>query len=71
MIYLRSRQLPKDLPPQVAAREADEADQQCILAHIGEYCKLFDLDAEEIMQANFYVLTPNTQNPYHRLYTYN
>ena len=29
------------------------------------------LDAEKLLDANFFVLTPNTANPYQRMYTNN
>ena len=36
-----------------------------------EYCEKFALDAEKLLDANFFVLTPNTANPYQRMYTNN
>lgn len=70
-MFLRMDELPFDLPPQVCSKKADEQDLEEVKPLLEEYCKLFGTDLEKILDANFYVLTPNTANPYKALYTQN
>ncbi|MDR0920038.1 MAG: glutamate synthase [Oscillospiraceae bacterium] len=70
-IYLRCDKEPKNLPKQVAIRTADEADKDQIKDYIAEYSQKFDLNADEILSSNFYVLSANSKNPYKQLYTHN
>lgn len=69
-IFLRCDNLPRDLPEQVVAQTAMEEDLKEISAPIEEFCKAFSLDKDAVMQQHFFVLTPNTSNPYKQLYTY-
>lgn len=68
-IILRSDTLPRDLPAQVMYKSADEEDKKEIASLIEEYAGLFDIDMEEILEGNFFILTPNSTRPYKRLYT--
>ncbi|MGE5605028.1 MAG: glutamate synthase [Bacteroidota bacterium] len=70
-IYLRCEQLPKDLPRQVVAEKATEKDLAEIRLYLEEFCKFFGENIEDIYLKTFYVLTPNTKNPYKQLYTRN
>lgn len=70
-IYLRTNHLPCDLPKQVKASEASQEDLDEILTYINEYCEKFSVDKNEILNSKFYVLTPDTKNPYKQLYTAN
>ena len=70
-MFLRCNKLPEDLPPQVQAAEATSDDLAEITPAIDKFCKLFKEDERAIKDSTFYVLTPNTANPYKRLYTYN
>lgn len=67
-IVLRSSHLPADLPPQVSAYPAGTEDLLGIAPYVEEYCREFDTDAGEIFSGRFFVLTPNTKNPYKQLY---
>jgi glutamate synthase domain-containing protein 3 len=66
-IFLRCDELPQGLPAQVEARRADIAE---IAPCLDEYCGLFGLDGAALKGQTFYVLTPNTKNPYKQLYTH-
>ena len=68
-IYLRTTVLPPALPEQVAVRVADKKDMEVIRSDVEDFCAEFGGDAEKILSDSFYVLTPNTKNPYKRLYT--
>lgn len=71
-IFLRTEaEMPYDLPEQVIARPATDADKQEIAAYVSKYAEAFDENAEALMQDSFWVLEPNTSNPYKRLYVTN
>lgn len=68
-IYLRCETLPPDLPEQVLAAPAEEADLGELRPLLEEFCAAFGEDPDGLLQSRFYVLRPNARNPYHRLYT--
>ena len=70
-IFLRTETLPQDLPAQVKAAEAEENDMAEIDEYISEFCGKFGIDKDEVINSRFYVLTPDTKNPYKQLYTAN
>ena len=70
-MYLRSDCSDVDFPEQVTARPADEADLAELEGSLSEYCTIFGYDPEEILSAPFTVVTPNTANPYVRMYVAN
>lgn len=70
-IYLRTDTLPADLPAQVIAAKATTKDLEDIDKDLTAYCREFNLNKPEILAHNFFVLTPNTKNPYKQLYTVN
>ncbi len=51
-------------------KTATKENLEEISLSIDEFCRVFSLDKEAVMQQHFFVLTPNTSNPYKRLYTY-
>ena len=67
-IYLRTDSLPKDLPAQVKTARATEEDLKEIEKYISEFCKRFKIAEEEVYSRGFFVLTPNSANPYKKLY---
>lgn len=70
-IYLRCDTVPHDLPAQVEARPARAADMEEIEGDLRKFCRLFGRDYALIVKHPFFVLTPNTKNPYKQLYTTN
>ncbi|WOC31551.1 MULTISPECIES: GltB/FmdC/FwdC-like GXGXG domain-containing protein [Caproicibacterium] len=70
-MFLRTTQLPADLPEQVKAEKASEADLEEIRPLLQEFCEKFGENLEEVLSAPFFVLTPDTANPYKALYTRN
>lgn len=68
-IFLRCDELPFDLPPQVTARKATKKDLSEIEEYISEYIDKFGGDNNVIMKKNFFVLTPDSKNPYKQFYT--
>ncbi len=70
-MYLRCRELPKKLPGQIVAEKATAEDMAQIDEELDAFCRIFRKQKEEILAEPFYVLTPNTKNPYKQLYTAN
>ena len=70
-IYLRCKTLPGDLPSQVDAKVASKGELSFIEPDVRAFCEAFGYDAEKILSDRFYLLTPDTKNPYKQLYTYN
>lgn len=70
-IYLRTQTPPDDLPLQVRCEPAFEKDMRNIRGYIGEYCRLFNADEASVLSSPFYVLRPDSANPYKRLYVMN
>lgn len=70
-IFLRSKCSDVTFPAQVAARPANEQDLDELRDKLADYCKIFDLDLEEVMNAPFTVVTPDSKNPYKQMYVAN
>ena len=58
-------------PDQVTARAATEDDLNDIDQYLSEFCRLFDVNKDELMDSPFTVVTPDSKNPYKRLYVPN
>ena len=69
-IVVRSREMPTGLPPQLAVREASADDMAQIETCLASFCEAFGRKREELDTLPFFVLTPNSKNPYKQLYTY-
>ena len=59
------------LPPQVKCEKASQSDIEAIKGHLTAYAKAFSLDENGLLQDEYFVLTPDSTNPYKRLYTVN
>jgi glutamate synthase domain-containing protein 3 len=70
-MYLRTDKLPDGLPKQVHAAQAVAEDLKILEPYLNEYCGLFSLNAAAILKESFYLLTPDSQNPYKQLYVNN
>ena len=70
-MFLRCVGLPADLPPQVSAAPATAEDMAEIDAYLNEFCAAFSIDRQSLSDRPFYVLRPNSSNPYQSLYTFN
>lgn len=72
VMYLRCEELPHRLPAQVSAVKNKGADIPELKTVLDDYCSYFpEFNAEELLSDNFFVLTPNTENPYKQMYTDN
>lgn len=70
VMLLRCTALPADLPRQVVARRAEAADLEAVDGPLSDYCAVFGLDKTSLLKDNFYILQPNSANPYKQLYCY-
>lgn len=70
-IFLRSDEAPTGLPNSVLAREALMEDMAEIEALVEQYCDEFGAVKEEILGGRFYVVYPDTANPYKELFVAN
>ncbi|MCI8623426.1 MAG: glutamate synthase [Provencibacterium sp.] len=70
-IFLRQKEPPADLPQQVVARRAEGEDRQVLLPLMEEFERYFGRLKAPVDPGDFWVLTPNTKNPYRKLYTSN
>ena len=71
-IYLRCKALPHKIPEQVCAQKIRGCDDRELSDIVKDYCGHFEcMNPDELLDADFYMLTPNSENPYHRMYTDN
>ena len=70
-IYIRSTIKPVGLPTQVCCKEASEEDIEKIRKNIEEFSEYFGYNAKMLLGSRFFILTPNSQNPYKQLYVNN
>lgn len=70
-MFLRGDLTGIKFPSQVTARPADCKDLKLIEQHVSEYCSLFGYDIEEVLNAPFTVITPDSKNPYKQMYVAN
>lgn len=71
-IYLRCARLPHNIPKQVRAEKLRGSDDSELKEIISDYCGYFkEMNAAKLVDADFFKLTPDTDNPYKRMYTDN
>lgn len=70
-IFLRQPEPPEGLPEQVAVRRAAEEDAPVLRPLLEAFERYFGKTGRDLRPAAFWVLTPNTANPYRKLYTSN
>lgn len=70
-MFLRSDCRSIVFPAQVTARKALPEDLKEIRDDVGEFCGLFGYDYNEIMGAEFTLVTPDSKNPYKQMYVQN
>ncbi len=68
-IYLRTN-CPPVVGDQLLLRQAEATDMRLIERPVADYCALFDVACESLAGVPFWVITPNTANPYKQLYTF-
>lgn len=72
VMYLRCDNIPRSLPRQIATERKWGADIAELCELVRDWCNYFpEYDAEKLLAHNFFVLTPNSANPYKQMYTNN
>ena len=70
-MFLRSDCKNIKFPSQVNVCTATDEDKQEIRKYISEFCDKFGYDVDEIMDAQFTAIIPDTKNPYKQMYVAN
>ncbi len=70
-MYLRGDCSDVLFPDQVTVNAATEQDMDEIGGCIREFCEAFGLDAVQVLDAPFTVITPDSKNPYKQMYVAN
>ncbi len=70
-IFIRADRLCVPLSEQINAAPAGESELSELAPHIDEFCKAFAISPSLIYSKPFFVLTPNSANPYKQLYIQN
>ena len=70
-MFLRSDCKDVTFPSQVTARPVDKSDMEELKVYVSEYCDLFGYDMNQVMDAPFTVVTPDSKNPYKQMYVTN
>jgi glutamate synthase domain-containing protein 3 len=70
-MFLRSDCRNIRFPGNVTVRVADTNDMNEIKGHIFEFCEMFDLKKDEILNHTFTLVIPDTKNPYKQMYVAN
>lgn len=70
-ILVRADRLCVRLSNQIESRRAADEDMVLAAPYIKEYCGCFGIPEEAVYNKGFFVLTPNSSNPYKQLYIQN
>ncbi|MBO4251989.1 MAG: hypothetical protein J5911_04965 [Clostridia bacterium] len=70
-MFLRGECKCINFPKNVHAKPADQEDLAEIIPYIKEFCVHFNADEKEILNSEFTVITPDSNNPYKQMYVAN
>ena len=70
-ILVRAESLDTVLPEQIKCRRAKKEELDEFTPYIKEYAEVFGTDMQALMTGDFFLLEPDSSNPYKRLYTNN
>lgn len=70
-IFLRCKQIPENLPPQVKTQPILEQEKKELEYLVKQYSSTFGYDAQQILKEDFLLLTADSKNPYKQYYTAN
>ncbi len=72
VMYLRCDELPHRIPEQIRRERRHGSELPELKAILEDYCACFPCyDAEKLLAGNFFVLTPDSENPYKQMYVNN
>lgn len=70
-MFLRSKCEDVTFPAQVNVKPADEEDLNELRSLLPDYCEKFGLKLDEVLDAPFTVVSPDSGNPYRQMYVAN
>ena len=70
-MFLRGDVTDMDFPRQAIAKLATRQDMEEVSGIIREFCNIFGLNAEEVLNAPFTKVVPDSKNPYKQMYVAN
>ena len=70
-ILVRAESLDTVLPEQIKCRRMEKGELAAFTPYVKEYCSEFGIDDSKLLTGTFYLLQPDSNNPYKRLYTNN
>ena len=70
-MFLRSKCENVAFPAQVSVNPASDEDLEELKSLLGDYCEKFGLDLNEVLDAPFTVVSPDSGNPYRQMYVAN
>lgn len=70
-MFLRTDGKDISFPRQVSVKKAEPSDLEEIAPIIEEYCEAVGLCAKDILQGEFIVVSPDSENPYKQMYVAN
>lgn len=70
-IFLRGSIKGLNIQQHISIRKADKKDMAEIAGYLEEFSRLFDVPLKQIFSEEFYLMTPDTKNPYKQLYVQN
>ncbi len=69
-MFIRGTVLPGTLSDQVLVEEPDRHSRLLLKEILSDYCRYFpEVSANSLLKDHFFLLTPNTKNPFKQLYT--
>ena len=70
VMYVRGEVAEHQLGKEVRMVEPPEADSARIAEIVTDYCRVMDIDPQEVLRKPFVKIYPYTSRPYGRLYVY-
>ncbi len=72
VIYLRCSRLPHRIPGQISCKKMRGGDIPELKEIVEDYCTYFkEYNSDKLLSGDFFVLQPDRENPYKRMYTNN
>ncbi len=69
-MYIRGKVEKWQLGKEVGMVDMDKEDWKFLEKNVGDFCKEFNLDVDEVLGGNFLKLKPVTKRPYGKIYAY-
>ncbi len=70
-MFLRTKNVNIKFPSQVSTNKATKKDIDEVKEHIEKFCEYFGYNAEELINDEYIIVTPDSKNPYKQMYVAN